>query len=177
MQVKLKQRLEVWKGATPVARPLRAAGTTASLQVMEQRDHLLRQIEALGRILTRLRELIVGSATTTAKADLQNEMRNAGLELSMANSLDPATLVMLLGGPKLDARRALAVGALMHMDGFRAQADGEDAWAARSYRAAVTLLNAARPHLDGERAEFADSLLAELRAVPTGRAANAAERT
>lgn len=176
MQLKLEGRLEVWKGAAPEARPLRTAAAAASLQVMEQRDHLLRQIEALGRILSRLRELIVGSATTTAKADLQNEMRNAGLELSMANSLDPATLIMLLGGHRLDPRRALAVGALMHMDGLRAQADGEDAWAARSYRAAETLLSAARPELDGERAALADSLLAELRAIATGRAAGTAER-
>jgi hypothetical protein len=88
-----------------------------------------------------------------------------GLELSIANSLDPATLVMLLGGPKLDPRRALAVGALMHMDGLRARADGEGAWAARSFRAAETLLRAARAQLDGERAVLADSLLAELRPI------------
>ena len=130
---------------------------------MQQRDYLLRQIEALGRILSRLREMITGSATTAAKTELQAEMRNAGLELAMANSLDPATLLMLLGGSKLDERRAFAVGALLHMDGLRAQADGDVAWAARSFRGAEALLLAARPHLDGERATMADQLLAELR--------------
>jgi hypothetical protein len=33
------------------------------MQAMEKRDYLLRQIEALGRILSRLRELIVGGDT------------------------------------------------------------------------------------------------------------------
>ena len=130
---------------------------------MQQRDYLLRQIEALGRILSRLREMIMGGATGTAKSELQAEMRNAGLELAMANSLDPATLLMLLGGPKLDERRAFAVGALLHVDGLRAQAEGDAAWAARSFKAAETLLKAAHSQLDDERAAMAEQLLAELR--------------
>lgn len=138
---------------------------------MQQRDYLLRQIEALGRILSRLREMITGGATTAAKSELQAEMRNAGLELAMANSLDPATLLMLLGGPKLDERRAFAVGALLHMDGLRAQADGDATWAARSFRAAETVLRAARPHLDADRAAIADQLLAEIREVSVSRVA------
>ncbi|HEX6054028.1 MAG TPA: hypothetical protein VFZ21_32380 [Gemmatimonadaceae bacterium] len=136
---------------------------------MQQRDYLLRQIEALGRVLSRLRELITGGATTAAKSELQAEMRNAGLELAMANSLDPATLLMLLGGQKLDERRAFAVGALLHLDGLRAQADGDATWAARSFRAAEAVLRSARPALDADRAAIADQLLAELREVTVGR--------
>lgn len=130
---------------------------------MERRDYLLRQIEALGRVLSRLRELITGGATSDARAEIQNEMRNAGLELAMANALDPATLKMLLGGPTLDARRAFTIGALLHMDALRARAEGDDAWAARSVRGALALLTAARPLLDGDRAELADQLIEELR--------------
>jgi len=130
---------------------------------MEQRDYLLRQIEALGRILSRLRELIVGGATTAAKVDIEGNMRTAGVELAMANSLDPNTLLMLLGGPKLDMRRAFVIGALLHMDGMRARADGDQAWAMRSFRAAETLLVAARPQLDAERASLADQILEEMR--------------
>jgi hypothetical protein len=134
---------------------------------MEQRDYLLRQIEALGRILTRLRDMIVGGATAEAGSNIQREMKNAGLELTMANSLDPNTLLMLLGSPKLDARRAHVVGALLHMDALRARADGDDAWAARSFRAAETLLVAARPHLDADRGAHADQLLEDIRATTT----------
>jgi hypothetical protein len=135
---------------------------------MERRDYLLRQIEALGRMLSRLRELITGGATGAARSEIENEMRNAGLELSMANALDPQTLLMLLGGPAIDGRRAFLVGSLLQVDGERARADGDMAWAARSERAALAVLTAARPSLDGERAELADQVIAELRERASG---------
>ena len=130
---------------------------------MEKRDYLLRQIEALGRILSRLRELIVGGDTAPANSQIQEEMRNAGMELSMANALDPATLLMLLGSPVLDTRRAFTVGTRLHMDALRARAEGDDAWAARSSAAAVAVLSAARPMLDAERAAVVDQILEEIR--------------
>lgn len=129
---------------------------------MERRDYLLRQIEALGRILSRLRELITGGATAAAGGEIQAEMRNAGLELSMANALDPATLIMLLGGNSLDSRRAFTIGSLLHLDGLRARADGDAAWAARSFRGARALLTAALPMVDAERSELANQMLEEI---------------
>jgi len=132
---------------------------------MEKRDYLLRQIEALGRILSRLRELIVGGATAQADSEIREEMRNVGLDLAMANALDPATLLMLLGSPVLDARRSFAVATLLHMDALRARADGDDSWAARSVANALALLQAAKPMLDGERADLAVQLIEELRAA------------
>ena len=132
---------------------------------MERRDYLLRQIEALGRILSRLRELIVGGATAQADSEIREEMRNVGLDLAMANALDPATLLMLLGSPVLDARRAFAVAALLHMDALRARADGDESRAARSVANALAVLQAARPMLDGERAELAARIIDELRAT------------
>ena len=135
---------------------------------MEKRDYLLRQIEALGRILSRLRELIVGGATADADSEIREEMRNAGLDLAMANALDPVTLLMLLGSPVLDARRAFAVGNLLHMDALRARADGDEQRAARSASNAVALLQAARPMVDPDRAAFIDQVLAEIQG---GRAA------
>jgi hypothetical protein len=142
------------------------------MQTMEKRDYLLRQIEALGRILSRLRELIVGGATAEAHGQIQQEMRDAGLELSMANALDPRTLLMLLGNPTLDVRRAFTVGSLLHMDALRARADGDAAWAARSSAAALALLSAARPMLDADRAALADQIIEEIRgsAAATGAA-------
>jgi len=132
---------------------------------MEKRDYLLRQIEALGRILSRLRELIVGGATAQADSEIREEMRNVGLDLAMANALDPATLLMLLGSPVLDARRSFAVASLLHMDALRARADGDESRAARSVANALALLQAAKPMLDGERADLAVQLIEELRAV------------
>lgn len=134
---------------------------------MERRDYLLRQIEALGRILSRLRELIVGGATADADSQIREEMRNVGLDLGMANALDPATLLMLLGSPVLDARRAFAVGNLLHMDALRARADGDESRAARSASNAMALLQAARPMVDPERAALIDQVLAELRDANT----------
>ena len=131
---------------------------------MEKRDYLLRQIEALRQILSRLRELIVGGATAQADGQIREEMRNVGLDLAMANALDPATLLMLLGSPVLDARRAFAVAALLHMDALRARADGDESRAARSIANALALLQAAKPMLEGERADIAAQMIEELRA-------------
>ena len=130
---------------------------------MEKRDYLLRQIEALRQILSRLRELIVGGATAQADSQIREEMRNVGLDLATANALDPATLLMLLGSPVLDARRAFAVAALLHTDALRARADGDESRAARSIANALALLQAARPMLEGERAELATQITEELR--------------
>ena len=132
---------------------------------MEKRDYLLRQIEALRQFLSRLRELIVGGATAQADSQIRDEMRNVGLDLATANALDPATLLMLLGSPVLDARRAFAVAALLHMDALRARADGDESRAARSVANALAVLQAAKPMLDGERAELAARIIDELRAT------------
>jgi len=132
---------------------------------MEKRDYLLRQIEALRQILSRLRELIVGGATGQADSQIREEMRNVGLDLAMANALDPATLLMLLGSPVLDARRAFAVAALLQMDALRARADGDESRAARSIANALALLQAARPMLEGERADLAIRIIEELGAT------------
>ena len=132
---------------------------------MEKRDYLLRQIEALRQILSRLRELIAGGATAQADGQIREEIRNVGLDLATANALDPATLLMLLGSPVLDERRAFAVAALLHMDALRARRDGDEARAARSSGNALALLQAARPMLDGERADLAARITQELRAT------------
>jgi len=135
---------------------------------MEKRDYLLRQIQALAILLSRLRTLIVDGDRATANATIREEMRNVGLELSTANALDPATLRMLLGGASLDARRAFTVASLLHMDALRARADGDDAWAARSDAGALSLMSGVRAQLDGERAALADEILTELRgSLPT----------
>jgi hypothetical protein len=136
------------------------------MQAMEKRDYLLRQIEALGRILSRLRELITGGATGAALGELQREMRTAGLELSMANALDSKTLLMLLGSPVLDARKTFLVASLLHVDAIRARADGDPTWASRSDANAVALLTAVRPMLDPDRALIADQMLEEIRSTP-----------
>ena len=130
---------------------------------MEKRDYLLRQIEALGRILSRLRELIVGGATAQADSQIREEMRNVGLDLAMANALDSSTLLMLLGSPVLDARRVFTVASLLHMDALRARVDGDETRAARSAANALALLQAAKPMLDGERAEIAARIIEEIR--------------
>ena len=130
---------------------------------MERRDYLLRQIEALGRILSRLRALIVSGDTGQADSQIREEMRNAGLDLAMANALDSTTLLMMLGSPVLDGRRAMTVGTLLRMDALRARADGDANRARRSVSNALAVLQAARPMLDEERAALADELLVEIR--------------
>jgi hypothetical protein len=162
-EVKAERTGEPVEGRSGPTRPLRGACTPFRMQAMEKRDYLLRQIEALGRILSRLRELIVGGATAAASSEIREEMRNAGLDLSMANALDAKTLLMLLGSPVLDVRRAFTVASLLHMDALRARAEGDEVWAARSSAAAVAVLSAARPMLDAVRAALVDQILEEIR--------------
>jgi hypothetical protein len=126
---------------------------------MERRDHLLRQIEALGRILSRLRELITHGDTAEAQTQLQDEMKTLGLDLATASAVDAVTLRMLLGGPVLDPRKAFAVGALLHLDAMRARADGDESRTKRSETNALVLLTEARSQLDGDRAAMADEII------------------
>ena len=109
-------------------------------------------------------EGLIEGATAQADSQIREEMRNVGLDLAMANALDAATLLMLLGSPVLDARRAFGVAALLQMDALRARADGDESRAARSIANALALLQAARPMLDGERADLAVQIIEELRA-------------
>jgi hypothetical protein len=126
---------------------------------MERRDHLLRQIEALGRILSRLRELFTHCDTAEAQTQLQDEMKTLGLDLATASAVDAVTLRMLLGGPVLDPRKAFAVGALLHLDAMRARADGDESRTKRSETNALVLLTEARSQLDGDRAAMADEII------------------
>ncbi len=157
------------EGAARMPGPLRVLRRTPrSMQTMEKRDYLLRQIEALGRILSRLRELIVGGATAAGRRQIREEMRNVGLDLAMANALDPATLLMLLGSPVLDTRRAFTVGSLLHHGRAARARRRRRGWAARSVANALALLQAAQAHARSERAELADQIIDEIaRRQPT----------
>jgi len=50
------------------------------------------------------------------------------------------------------------------MEALRARADGDESRAARSIANALALLQAARPMLEGERADIAAQMIEELRA-------------
>ena len=135
---------------------------------MEKRDYLLRQIEALGRILSRLRGLIVGGDTAAADSEIREEMRNVGHRPRDGERARP--------GDAADAARrsGARLAACVHgrspcstWTRFARAPTATITWAAakRGRRAGAALGGASQ--LDGERGGLADQLIAEIRGAST----------
>jgi len=105
-----------------------------------QRDYILRQIEMLGAVLRRIRDLIRRGATEQAAGELSDAARHAGMDLGMAKSLSAETLLTLLsiaGEP--DVARCMLFAEVLNVDGIRAEAEGADAEARDAFGKALLL--------------------------------------
>ena len=109
-----------------------------------QRDYILRQIEMLGAILRRIRDLILGGATGEAARELNDAARQAGVDLAMAKGLSAESLVALLSiGAEPDAARCLLFAEVLYVDGLRAEAEGARQEARDSFAKALLLIETA----------------------------------
>jgi hypothetical protein len=65
---------------------------------MQRQDYILRQIEMMGQILVRLRNMILGRTTSSdiVHAELQAAGRSLGVEFDLARVVSPETLLALL---------------------------------------------------------------------------------
>src|SRR5262249_38731637 len=97
-----------------------------------RRDYLLRMIEQSARVLARVRELLVAGLTGEARAELEKAARGAGLDINLALSLSPDSLLpLLMTGGEVDRARCAFFAELLYLEWQRALADGDTARAKR----------------------------------------------
>ena len=105
-----------------------------------RQDYLLRQIEQMARLLAHVRELLFAKKTAEAREDLERAFRGAGLDLGLALSLTPESLVPLLTtGGEIDQPKCALFAELLYLERQRALADGDTARAARCAKRAYML--------------------------------------
>ena len=87
---------------------------------MEQRDYVLREIERLGAFLARLRDRILGRIATTdeLRTELQSAARSLGVDLELARTVSPETLVLMLG--TTDVTRRWFFAEALYLEGIDA---------------------------------------------------------
>jgi len=99
---------------------------------MYRRDYLLRMIEEMGRIMARIRELLLGGEVVKAATELQEAARVAGLDIGTARVLDADSLVLLLRPtPDADPGRVQLAADLLELDALVARAAGREEQAAQ----------------------------------------------
>ena len=109
-----------------------------------RKDYLLRMIEQMGRVLARVRELLLAGRTTEARAELENAARGAGLDIGLVLSLAPESLEPLLTtGGEIDRPKCALFGELLYLERQRALADGDTARAKRCADRAAMLFELA----------------------------------
>lgn len=101
---------------------------------MAQQDYILRMIEQLGRMLVAMRDAVLGrdSDAATIQERLASAGRENGVDVMLARSFTPETLVMMVSmGGEVEPGRAWLLAELLYLDGLDAylRADGERAHA------------------------------------------------
>jgi hypothetical protein len=88
---------------------------------VERRDYLLRMLEEMGRVLTRVRELIMGQSIAAAAQELERAADRAGLTLPLVHALSGDGLAAILttaGRP--DPAKQLLAAEYLYVEGLRA---------------------------------------------------------
>jgi hypothetical protein len=97
-----------------------------------RKDYLLRMIEQMGRVLARVRELLIAGKTAEARAELETAARGAGLDIGLVLSLAPESLEALLTtNGEIDRPKCALFAELLYLERQRAIADGDEARAKR----------------------------------------------
>ena len=111
---------------------------------MLRRDYVLRMIEEMGRIVARIRELLVGGDIPAVETALQEAARLASLDLQTIRALTAdSLLLLLLPAPTADAGRLKIVIQVLALDAERAVAAGDEEGAERLLQKAERLQQAA----------------------------------
>ena len=85
------------------------------------------------RAIARVRELLDAGRTADARAELQRAARDAGLDLHLALSLAPASMIPLLSNVgQLDRGKCALFAELLYLERERALADGDPDHARRA---------------------------------------------
>ena len=109
-----------------------------------RRDYLLRLVEQMARVLARVRELLATGKTLEAREELERAARGAGLDLSLASTLAPSSLLPMLSvGGEVDRSKCALFAELLYLEHQRALADGQGDHAARARDRALMLFELA----------------------------------
>jgi hypothetical protein len=109
-----------------------------------RRDYLLRLVEQMARVLARVRELLAAGKTSEARGELERAARGAGLDLGLALTLAPGSLLpMLSTGGEVDRSKCALFAELLYLEYHRASADAQLEQAARARDRALMLFELA----------------------------------
>ena len=88
---------------------------------MERRDYLLRMLEDLGRVMARVRQLVVGESHDAAMQELERAAAQAGLTLPLVQALagDGLAAVLTTAG-RPDPVKYLLAAEYLYIEGLRA---------------------------------------------------------
>lgn len=105
---------------------------------MYRRDYILRLIERFGRMLIAMRDTILRRQTDGAnvQAQIREIAEQAGLDLTIARTLDPASLLLWLAPTSdFDAGRVWLMAELLYLEGLEASSGLEASGRAELERA------------------------------------------
>jgi hypothetical protein len=98
----------------------------------------------MARVLARVREQLAAGKTTEARGELERAARGAGLDLGLALTLAPNSLVPLLStSGEIDRSKCALFAELLYLEHQRAVADGQVEQAARARDRALMLFELA----------------------------------
>lgn len=110
---------------------------------MYRRDYILRLIERFGRMLIAMRDAILRRETDPARvqAQLREIAGEAGLDLTIARSLDPASLVLWLAPTSdFDPGRVWLMAELLYLEALEA-GSGVEAGGRADFERALALFS------------------------------------
>jgi hypothetical protein len=111
---------------------------------MQRQDYLLRLIQQMGRVLARVREMLLKGEHAEAGEELERTARQAGIDLKFVIALDEDSLLpMLFTGGELDQPKAALFAELVYLEFERAVQMERTVFAARCAERALWLFRIA----------------------------------
>lgn len=131
---------------------------------MQQRDYILRIIEALGAALVRLRKMILGGEDPAeVDRELQAVAERGGVDLELARQVDEDTLLLLMSpGGEPEPARCWLTAELLYLDGLRAELEDEEGQARALFEKALRLYVVIDPRIPGRGLPEVSGRVAEL---------------
>ncbi len=115
-----------------------------------QRDYILRMIEEMGMVLVRLREVILGRASSRhhVEGQIQKALQGIGFDFEIARIADGETLERMVAPTgQVEPARAWLIAESFYLEGLEAQIDQRDGDAMSGFRKALRLYRLVAPDM------------------------------
>lgn len=135
---------------------------------MYRHDYIIRLIERFGAALRTLRDVILRRQRDeqAVHAEVGEIARQAGLDLDVARTLDPETLLMWLApGGEPDPAKLWLMAELLYLEGLQARASGGAGWTGDLTRAMGLLERLEPGWRPGDEFTPAGERLSEIRSL------------